>query len=674
MANNVKTKTNVWLEVIPSLVSQDIASNKSKVRVRVKLHNPYGTYTYAGGGPGWRIRYVIKNGTTVLHDTGWIDFDYSIGTIYSLDKTFDVPHTADGQVGSSEFSVTLSGEPDQGLASTGGHVASTTLAIPTISRASSFTIAGDTIASPIKLTINRASNSFTHKVYYRLPGTGLVLAQSGAGSSAQFTIPINRCSAFPNTAQGQMTVKLETYNGSTLIGQKSQTVPIKVPTTILPTGSVSLHLEGPNPSNLPTTAGKFVQSKQSMRVDTTASGAFGSTIKKITVKVQGHNYTGSSVITSPLAQSGNHWAEVTIEDSRGRKVSTAKAYEVYAYKPPVIRRMVANRCNVDGTPNAQGAHARIEFSAEVPVIMPDALHSDYKLYYREKGASAWSMMYRETNSSTSSYNQVKSFSLLRGYEIKLEVTGWFETADQIINLSSANYPLTWETDGSFKIGIGMPALYPGINFPEMPKINGQPFFEGIEIQMGVNLNSYKTPGFYHCPLSATAASLSNCPVTHAFNLEILKHANDSVRQIVREYRSKEPRTYERNCYLNSWGAWVETLTTHNASDYVIEQGAGYVKWASGRMEQTATVTMSVSFQEWGAIFRTNAINAPNFVHSFVGKFAVYHSIEFATGWCGHFIIHPTSQRNAGGVALWRPVATSGAHEVTVNFKAEGRWK
>lgn len=47
------------------------------------------------------------------------------------------------------------------------------------------------------------------------------------------------------------------------------------------------------------------------------------------------------------------------------------------------------------------------------------------------------------------------------------------------------------------------------------------YYQPIEIQENANLNSYRNPGVYYCATNARAQTLSNCPVTCAFILEVV---------------------------------------------------------------------------------------------------------------------------------------------------------
>lgn len=68
-----------------------------------------------------------------------------------------------------------------------------------------------------------------------------------------------------------------------------------------------------------------------------------------------------------------------------------------------------------------------------------------------------------------------------------------------------------------------------------------------------NLNNYTTPGFYYCPLTADAQTISNVATAQAFSLLVERHAG--YRQVFTEYMSSGFRTYVRNQYSSTWGEW-----------------------------------------------------------------------------------------------------------------------
>jgi hypothetical protein len=74
-----------------------------------------------------------------------------------------------------------------------------------------------------------------------------------------------------------------------------------------------------------------------------------------------------------------------------------------------------------------------------------------------------------------------------------------------------------------------------------------------------NLNDYQSVGFYYCPLSAEAQTITNCPTNRAFSLLVEKHAG--VKQTLTEYDTTGARTLFRNYYNGTWGGWYKYTAT-----------------------------------------------------------------------------------------------------------------
>lgn len=80
-----------------------------------------------------------------------------------------------------------------------------------------------------------------------------------------------------------------------------------------------------------------------------------------------------------------------------------------------------------------------------------------------------------------------------------------------------------------------------------------------DIPANSNLNNYTDAGWYRCPANASAATIENCPTSNAFSLEVAIHAG--ISQTLTEYMTNNPKTYRRNMYDSTWGAWYRVYTT-----------------------------------------------------------------------------------------------------------------
>lgn len=112
------------------------------------------------------------------------------------------------------------------------------------------------------------------------------------------------------------------------------------------------------------------------------------------------------------------------------------------------------------------------------------------------------------------------------------------------------------------------------------------FFPGTkEIPENADLNDYRTPGVYNCPLNPTALTIDNQPPDlivsgdsySAFSLVVFKTTADGCRQIyapfywsvkagsstsvTRVIANNADRIFTRAYYNGEWGDWIEVLTS-----------------------------------------------------------------------------------------------------------------
>jgi hypothetical protein len=109
----------------------------------------------------------------------------------------------------------------------------------------------------------------------------------------------------------------------------------------------------------------------------------------------------------------------------------------------------------------------------------------------------------------------------------------------------------------------------------MPSSNDNDVPRGSRVIPGsANLNSYTTPGFYHQPSNANAASGSNYPVSGAGALTVVTTigASNRVSQVYNQYyKSGEggPRMFLRAQELDgSWSSWEELLSSRSLMTFL----------------------------------------------------------------------------------------------------------
>lgn len=90
------------------------------------------------------------------------------------------------------------------------------------------------------------------------------------------------------------------------------------------------------------------------------------------------------------------------------------------------------------------------------------------------------------------------------------------------------------------------------------------YFEKNEILSGDDLNTYTKPGIYRCKLDSIASNVNHCATNTAFSLVVLRHSDNSVRQIINE-NDNNNNIWVRN-YNNvqqSWSNWTKLYGEHN---------------------------------------------------------------------------------------------------------------
>ena len=231
-------------------------------------------------------------------------------------------------------------------------------ACTTIARASSITVSGSQLGSGVSVTIDRKSESFTHKVEYKFVESAWTTASSNATTSTSFTPPVSLATQIPSAEVGALTVRVTTFNGSTQIGNPvTKSINLKVPTNIVP--SLSGLTQSRIDNGVPSSWGVYVKGKSQVKITASgASGIHGSTIVGYSISGPGLSVNASSGTSEVLSSTGTLTYTCTVTDSRGRTASKSVSINVVDYTYPNIS-MSAERCTSDGTKSTNGTYLRV---------------------------------------------------------------------------------------------------------------------------------------------------------------------------------------------------------------------------------------------------------------------------------------------------------------------------
>ena len=394
---------------------------------------------------------------------------YSSGGTVSLgSKTFNVQHNADGtwsgRIGGSyrlniryagTYIGTIGGEQDG-------------ISLPTIPRASSFSVGNITIGADNTVTINRASDGFTHKLTLTMGDRSLTV--ENAGASATLTPPMEWCNGITSSAAASGTLKLETYNGSQKVGETSDSVTILVPASVVPTVTATAELVNGF-------QGLYLQGRSKAKIVSAGTGAYGSTIKSYSVAGAGYSGNGATYTTGLLNVTGDVNFAVTVVDSRGRTGTANVKITVIAYSKPTITVQSLSRCDSSGNVTESGTYARVQATYTCASVNGKNAIS-CNVYYRKSGTSSWSGS-TAIVSGTAATVFGGNLAITDTYEIRFYATdavGEHAEAVQTIS-SSANY-----------LFAGRPGIV-GINgYPDLTKkgtqIIGDEYISGNVVRRG----------------------------------------------------------------------------------------------------------------------------------------------------------------------------------------------
>lgn len=444
MASIYSSTSKGWkLRLDWAITGQSISNNRSTISLDLWIYDGTG---YSQNESANEAYYIIQG------EKRWNPYNYSTTGWYKLgSKSITVNHNADGTK-----SVTLTAEWDCGFDSsyTPRHLSlSATVTLTTIPRASVVSAAKTgTLGTALTISLNRKSESFTDKLYYKIGNNSAVLITGDAGTSYSWTPPVDLATNAPNSATLPVTIISNTYNGDNYVGRSECQVMLSVPESVAPTLSFAIS----DPTGVKETYGGYVQLRSKIHVEITASGAQGSTIKSYSIKVGGiYASNASSGTTDYLPNSGTLEITCTVTDSRGRTASQTQNITVLAYSRPTIAAISAARCNQDGTANRAGTYGKVTFSASITPLS-NINTAAYAVQYREVGSDSWSTADSPAagNFAPADVSVVFPADKNKRFEVRVVATDAFESIGSSIRDLPAAYALYHLAKHLISVGIG----------------------------------------------------------------------------------------------------------------------------------------------------------------------------------------------------------------------------
>ena len=475
------TVNHYTLELTVVEDSTNTTANTSAVSYTLKLKS--GGYDFAQYGVG---ASVSLNGTQVAYRDRDSEPRLSIGTYSSitlLSGTTTIAHNSDG---TKTIAVAATLDMAKAYYTPGPmSISGQSMTLTTIPRATAPVVSGAATMGQAKtISLSPASSSFTHTLLYSFGSASGTIA-SDVKSSVSWTPPLSLASQVPDATSGTATITCHTYSGGTRIGTKTTTVTLQVPSRVVPTISgVTL---SDATSGIAAQFGAYVQSKSALKVQISASSQYGATIRSYSTTVLGTTYTGSSVTTSPLGQSGTIVVSIKVTDSRGRTATTTRSVSVIAYSAPRITSFSADRVDSSGNADDEGTHLKVTLALAISPV-GNKNTKQYKLLYKRKSDTSYTALQTTTPSDysysgtlTFTASSYPEFSSDYGYDIRLQVSDYFTSVNSDDELQTAAVWLDFNISGK-GVGIGkvsekdaMEVAWP-VDFLDEIKRNGVSLF------------------------------------------------------------------------------------------------------------------------------------------------------------------------------------------------------
>ncbi len=579
MANFSKTTSNGYVRLVFQVTeaSTSIPSNTSEVVYHLMLERG-STWAYDLNDES--LAEAEINGQKVI--SKYVSFDLRDKEWISLGKgSITIPHNEDG---SKSISIRARLTNVSNLGDIGWF--SGTLNLSTIPRASAISsVTATELGQPVTIRIEKKVNDFRHKVLWKVNDSGWNDLGTGHDSSVQFTVPIDYATRITNSDTGLLDVCVRTYRNGEQIGydEFKRGIPIKVPTSIVPTLEDITITERTAQLTEFIPAGNYVKGKSLMRVEAiNAAGSHGSTIVSTELTVD-NLVVRATTGDFPANKAGNLEVTAKVTDSRGRTATKAKTIKVWDYYAPKIIGFLANR-----TGNGTNKTIIATVAANVSPLVIDGINRNpytLKIQYSAKKANRWIDAVNLTNESQERINRQFDcgafYELSKAYNIRLVIQDKLsDLVDSVLLVRSSRVLWAWgdnraavggfpELDGHFESHLPV-AFHSSLNVEDGIMSNGKPIQEfmltsrdGKSIKFTGDLNNLKVAGGYH----AFGVEHNPSGTNNYGYLNVITHSSDSSHCVQFYVPFNSDQFYMRRCDSNRWSEWIRVVTTSTNTDW-----------------------------------------------------------------------------------------------------------
>lgn len=420
------------LKLTWAVTSQNIVKNTSTVDVKVYLE--YNTYHIIVNSGSYMEFMGQKVDIAIYTSPSYTTSEWRSVLVGS--KTFTVNHNTDGTK-SGKIAAAVSGISFFPTGSGFSLAINSTDSLAKIPRATQPTLnSTSTVMGGDGITIYtpRKTPSFKHTLTYKFGNaTGTIATGVTTATSEPWVPPVSLASQVPDSVSGTCIITCKTYLGSDLVGTKTVSITLTVPSSVWPNIS---KIDTTDDNGYLTKYGYYVQNKSACTIKVTASGSYGSTIKAYKIKIGGVTYSGSEYTTGLLSSAGDNTITVTVTDSRGRSTTSTKTITVLAYTKPTISTLTAVRCDSDGTENPDGAYIKINLIGSITPLNQKNSKS-FVIEYKKSTDTSWTPVTEYTSGYGLNTTRIVEASTESYYIVMATLVDDFATVSRSVDVGSA---------------------------------------------------------------------------------------------------------------------------------------------------------------------------------------------------------------------------------------------
>lgn len=635
---------------------------------------------------------VVINGTTVYNSAPSDRVDVWLGGVVASGTT-TISHNADG---SKSFSASVNAAIYNYAQNCSG---SGTWALDTIPRASNIdkvaNTSGKTISTlntgnDVRVYFTPKSTAFKYRVTVSMNGNSVQNNASGVSVSStsqqyyQVNIPHTWLS---NKESGTLACKLETLNGTSVIGTDNLSISMVVPASVVPTiGAVS---SAPVNSNATINGWNiYVANYSKARITCSASGNSGSTISRFqisgdtTVTVNGTSLS----YDINLKSSGTKTFTVKAIDSRGRSTGNKSiTINVTSYSTPTIQSFNVVRCDSNGNINAEGTSAKLSFVGYYSAIGNNTATVNFA--YKLASASTFSSL---TNSATGSGGSVNgniissTFAIANDYDLKIILKDSLGNAvERTVRLASVTRTLNVAKYGN---GVAVGKMSTVSKNGAAGKFEcgwDASFDKSVSIDGIINANKNIYMGGSKGQTSGLSIVFSNPDSSENPHNSYIYGGNPAAQTAIGCWDNKNGRniwSYNDSSNTFAIGSSDATISIKGAalSDFVVQQGTSgnwyYRKWNSGRAECWGNIPINTAItSSIGSLYYAAIENIAFPSGLFINKPLVFAN-STSTAVLTVAIRGSTTTKSVFGINLMYPVSYPNAITWEVAVEARGTWK